>query len=564
MNERLWSWARRGGLAITASAALTVFGREPARTVRRSPLSLDAGAPAPRRHGPPSPALRPLSRRSCRSGRLPSGPSPIPTDAAAAPRGSGLDDPTSSAWPGVVRWDDRMERDWSAFIARLGRAVESRRCNRLDRCLRDPEANSLWDAQTDARLRLDDIDCADLPYILRAYYSYKRRLPFGFVSNVRSAQQTDTRYALGLRPTRWSSWRDYRTPRAVFHKVVELVHSGMYRTTAEVQDGDFYPVAVRPGALRPGSIYYDPNGHVLVVSEVRPDGVVHLIDGHPDGGLTWKRFGPRYAIGTARVGGGFKNFRPQRIDGRYVVRARDSELTDIDSRSQWDPSAWVANGQPVSFHDWVRAALAVPGAPRDPESDYREMVGSLCRDIVDRVDAVDLARTAGLHLRPHPNYLPWNIYGTNGDWETWSTPSRDAALKVVLRDLRDTAAAQPPGSPLRAAFARAWSEEIAKPGCHFRYINSAGAPVELTVDDVLDRLFTMSFDPYHCPELRWGAPEGSPERATCVDDPVRRAWYRAEQRLRNRVDRVYGVATPVTFGPETPPDVDPRPVLGVR
>ena len=71
------------------------------------------------------------------------------------------------------------------------------------------------------------------------------------------------------------------------------------------------------------------------------------------------------------------------IDGRYVVRARDSELTDIDSRSQWDPSAWVANGQPVSFHDWVRAALAVPGAPRDPESDYREMVESLCRDIVE-------------------------------------------------------------------------------------------------------------------------------------------------------------------------------------
>ena len=45
---------------------------------------------------------------------------------------------------------------------------------------------------------------------------------------------------------------------------------------------------------------------------------------------------------------------------------------------------------------------------------------------------------------------------------------------------------------------------------------------------------------------------------------MRRAWYRAEQRLRNRVDRVYGVATPVTAGPEAPPDVDPRTVLGLR
>ena len=101
-----------------------------------------------------------------------------------------------------------MERDWSTFVSRLGRAVESRRCNRLDRCLRDPEANSLWDAQTDAHLRLDSIDCADLPYILRAYYAYKRRLPFGFVSNVRAmAGNDDARYALGLRPSRWSTWR---------------------------------------------------------------------------------------------------------------------------------------------------------------------------------------------------------------------------------------------------------------------------------------------------------------------------------------------------------------------
>ena len=79
---------------------------------------------------------------------------------AAVPRGSGLDEPIAESWPAVTRWDDRMERDWSTFVSRLGRAVESRRCNRLDRCLRDPEANSLWDAQTDAHLRLDSIDCA--------------------------------------------------------------------------------------------------------------------------------------------------------------------------------------------------------------------------------------------------------------------------------------------------------------------------------------------------------------------------------------------------------------------
>jgi hypothetical protein len=561
MKEHPRTRARRAGIALVLALSVPPGCRR-TRAVRPEPPDAAAPTAAVAPLGAPPVAAAPAAPIGppAVAGELPS----IPTSAVEAPLGSGLDDPTASAWPAVVRWDERMERDWSTFVARLGRAVQSRRCNRLDRCLRDPEANSLWDAQTDARLRLDAIDCADLPYILRAYYSYKRRLPFGYVSNVRAVRGSDVRYALGLRPTRWSTWRDSRTPRAVFHKVVELVHSGMYRTTVDVQDGDFYPVAVRRGALRPGSIYYDPNGHVLVVAEVRDDGVVHLIDGHPDGSLTWKRFGPRYAIGTSRVGGGFKNFRPQRIDGRYVVRATDRELSDADERSQWDPSAWVIDGRRVSFHDWVRAALAAPGAARDPERDYQEMVQSMCRDVTDRVEAVDLARTDGLTQRSHPNYLPWNIYGTTGDWETWSTPSRDAALKVVLRDLRDTAAAQPPGSPLRAAYARIWRAEAATPACRFRYTSSAGAPVDLTLDDVIDRLYALSFDPYHCPELRWGAPEGSPERATCVDDPVRRAWYRAEQRLRNRVDRVYGVATPVTAGPEAPPDVDPRTVLGLR
>lgn len=482
---------------------------------------------------------------------------------AAAPRPtrSPFDAPTPEAWPAVEAWNDRMERDWSAFVERLGAAVESRRCSHLAQCLRDPEANALYDAVTDARLRLGRVDCADLPYIVRGYYAFKRRLPFGFVSGVRATYGADARYALGVRPTRWNSWRDFRTPRQVLSAVVERVQSAMYRTPPAVEDGDFYPVAVRRGALRPGSIYYDPNGHVLLVARVRDDGAVYLIDGHPDGSVTWRRFGPSYAVGTARLGGGFKNFRPLQWNGRAISRARDAAIADVDARSQWDRSAWVVGGQPSTYHAWVRASLALPAARPDPERDFRESLRAACRDIADRVDAVELARAAGVAARPHPGYLPWNIYGTLGDWETWSSPSRDARLKVVFAELRDDVLAAPAGSPLRAALRRAWAEESARPECRFTYRDSRGEPVALSLDDVIDRLFAMSFDPYHCPELRWGAPEGSAERATCPDDPTKRGWYRLEQRLRNRVDRQYGVATPLSFGPEEAPDVDPRRAL---
>ena len=54
------------------------------------------------------------------------------------------------------------------------------------------------------------------------------------------------------------------------------------------------------------------------------------------------------------------------------------------------------------------------------------------------------------------------------------------------------------------------------------------------------RLFTISFDPYHCVELRWGAADA--ERESCTDGKAKQRWYEAEQRLRNQPDRTYDLA----------------------
>ncbi|MEZ5909105.1 MAG: hypothetical protein R3D31_09940 [Hyphomicrobiaceae bacterium] len=68
------------------------------------------------------------------------------------------------------------------------------------------------------------------------------------------------------------------------------------------------------------------------------------------------------------------------------------------------------------------------------------MMRTLCSDLKYRVDAVDLAIQAKIHLRPQPERLPNNIYGTEGDWEIYSTPSRDARLKTAFKELRDEVA----------------------------------------------------------------------------------------------------------------------------
>jgi hypothetical protein len=55
----------------------------------------------------------------------------------------------------------------------------------------------------------------------------------------------------------------------------------------------------------------------------------------------------------------------------------------------------------------------------------------------------------------------------------------------------------------------------------------------------MHRLYAMSFDPFHCVELRWGA--GGEERDSCPDSERKLKWYEAEQRLRNQSDRTYNI-----------------------
>jgi hypothetical protein len=473
---------------------------------------------------------------------------------------SPLDRPMAVAWPAVNRWSERLEDEYADFVARLGAAVEARRCDRLDACLADPEANSTYEPLVDSRLRLD-ADCADLPYLLRAYFAFKRRLPFGFVWSTRG-QGSDPRYAAAIVPVEWRAWRDFATPRVLLRELGNRVHSGMYRTAAEIEHGDFYPVRIDRRSVRPGTIFYDPLGHVSVVARVREDGEVLLVGGTPEGNLSWKRFGSAYILGRPDLGGGFKRFRPLALERRRVVRAPNAELPDYDGTTQHDPSVRQVAGRPVGYHDWVRASLSLDDVTRDPVADLRDQVRALCRDVAERVEAVDLAVRSGVAARRHPGTLPANIYGTDGDWETYSTPSRDARMKAAFRELatgvRAALADRPGLAPLLGV---AWAEELASPACTFTYTSSAGQPVAFTLDTVLDRLFDLSFDPYHCPELRWGAPAGSAELAACTDGPEKRRWYEAERLLRNRIDRDYGVPTTLRAGPEACPDVDVRPLL---
>lgn len=470
---------------------------------------------------------------------------------------SPLDRATTRVWPAKQAWSDSLEAEYGELVEALGRAVEARRCSRLDECLGLPEANPLHDPEIDADLHLE-VDCADLPYVLRAYFAFKRQLPFGYVAAA-TGEGLDIRYAVDVKPTAWKTWLSSPTPRAFLRQLTEDVHTGMYRITGHVPAGDFYPVRVDRASIRPGTIFYDPLGHVSLVARVGDDGEMGFLEGTPKGLLIWRRFDKVYNIGTARVGGGFKRFRPQRLEGGRLVREDPFLLADFDPFSQHD--AHFEGDRKLSFAEWVAARLSDGGAAEDATVHFRRRVGDVCRELADRAALVELARRDGVARRPHPPELPANIYGADGVWEAYSTPARDARLRAAFRGLFEEVSALEDLPALAPALRAAWAAEAAAPSCRIVYRDSRGQLVSLGLDDVVDRLFDLSFDPYHCPELRWGAPPGSAERASCSDGRRGLAWYEAERRLRLRTDRGGGEPTGLGDGPTRPPPSDVRTLI---
>lgn len=273
----------------------------------------------------------------------------------AQPATCEADRPIASAWPVTRSWDARAEAEYGAFVQSIGRAVEARRCRTLAACLDSPATNPLYVPGRRSGFRAD---CADVPYILRAYFSWRRHLPFVHAGAVRGEPDPrGVRYAANIVPAGPRRSSDYATPRSVFHVVGSTVHSGFFRLRPELEDTDTYPARVDRRGVRPGTAFYDPDGHVLVVYDVAANGEVRLIDGHPGGSFTARRFSHRLTLGSSAQGGGFRNFRPVILRNGAWTRPRNADLPDYDRSAQHDPSRWVVGGQPVGYHAWVRDRL---------------------------------------------------------------------------------------------------------------------------------------------------------------------------------------------------------------
>jgi hypothetical protein len=308
------------------------------------------------------------------------------------------------------------------------------------------------------------------------------------------------------------------------------VQSGAGRTPPDDESSDYYPVALSVETLRPGTIFADPYGHVLVLAQRIPQsvaagGVLLAVDGQPDGTVARKRFWRGnflFALDPALGGPGFKRFRPivrDKITGK-LRRLRNAELPDFSATDQYD-------GGVEGFYDKVEDVLSP--APQDPMQALLETIQALGEQVKTRVMSVDNGRkflASGKGAAEMPDGA--KIFETTGDWEDFSTPSRDLRLLIAIDVARGLPArvarrperyAMPAGKraeQVRADLEARLAQELRERT--FRYVRSDGSEWELRLEDVFHReaALEVAYNPNECVEARWGAAPGGDEAATCL------------------------------------------------
>jgi hypothetical protein len=470
-------------------------------------------------------------------------------------------------------WNRSTENLYSAWIEKLFddplEAAPSWKA--LHEVLRDRSRNFLFNHLGLGEDQMGLIirpDCADLPYFLRAYFAFKMGLPFGYAKCSRGGggngptchawwniqkeepapvpveQNIASRTLMGMLPPPTPYPITTAPPKRppglaasfghyVGTTVADGVHSGSARTALSDENTDYYPVPLSQDTLRPGTIYADPYGHVLVIARRVAQsegeaGVILAVDGQPDGTVARKRFWRGnflFAQDPALGGPGFKRFRPIVRDKNGVLR-RLSNAEIAKDPQYGDFSLDQAKLGIEDFYDRMDDVMSP--SPLDPLRAMKEAITSLEEQVKTRVTSVENGRkyqSSGRGDAEMPDGA--TIFETTGAWEDFATPSRDLRLLIamdVVRGFPERVArrperyAMPSGksvADVKAELESVLASELA--ARKFSYPRSDGSAWTLALKDVLDRApdLEMAYNLNDCVELRWGAPEKSEEASTC-------------------------------------------------
>ncbi len=450
----------------------------------------------------------------------------------------GLSATPGSLWPIRNSWNRATENLFSAWIEKLFDAPLNAEPSwpALYNVLRDKSRNVLFNS---LGLGEDEIpmalkpDCTDMVYYLRAYFAFKMGLPFGYSRCSRGKPPTCSQWFSSVNAAAAKEGGLAASFARYLPVVGDAVQSGAVRTLASDDNTDFYTVPLKQETLRPGTIYADPYGHVLMLvrrvsQKDGAAGVFLAVDAEPDGSVTRKRFwrGNFLFVHDPTLGSpGFKRFRP-------IVRSEKGDLrrltnAEIAKNPQYgDFSLEQSKLGLEDFYDRMDEVMSP--APLDPLRALKEAITSLEEQVKTRVTAVENGRkfqNSGKGDASMPDGAA--IFETSGPWEDFSTPARDFRLLIaidVVRGYPDHVARRPDRyampkdksvADVKAELQSVLASELA--ARKFTYTRSDDSQWTLSLKDVIDRSaeLEMSYNPNDCVELRWAAPDKSDEASTC-------------------------------------------------
>jgi len=471
---------------------------------------------------------------------------------------------TEGLWPIHRSWNRNLENVYSAWIEQLFDAPDGEMPSwaALHEVLRDKKRNLLFEHLTagedSTNAPFIRPDCADLPYFLRAYFAFKLRLPFGLSECNRGGGGIAPSCKAGFMITNEDpppKFDEKATAVKVFGTflrgtLADKAHSGSARQPFEEENSDYYPVPLTLESMRPGTIYADPYGHVLMIAKRLPQtaergGVLLAVDGQPDGTVARKRYWRGnflYATQRELGGPGFKRFRPVMRRNGKLVRLDDEAIRKHPEYG--DVTRDASKLDLEGFYDKMEDAMSP--RPLDPQRAMMETISALEEQVRTRVKSVDNGRkwldtgkgTASMPDGPE-------IFETSGVWEDFSTPSRDLRILIAV-DVVKGFPARVARRPERFAMPAGHSAEEVKvelerilerelKSRNVIYTRTDGSPFTLPLSEVLARsaALEMAYNPNDCAESRWGAPAGSEELAPC------RAHAPAEQKARMETFRAW-------------------------
>lgn len=443
------------------------------------------------------------------------------------------------------------------------------RIARLERILTDPEMNLLLVPEfagercneplgpDTLRAMHHVVDCAKLTVALSTYYASRRGLPWT-ASYVRAGDGGDVRTAEYTAPVGVASSLDYSSASQFALDAITGTCTGNFRVEVDGKNAelsDTVPVAITREHLLPGCLYY-LDGHVLILADITPYGEPRFLDATVAPSRDIYAFNGLNAVsgsvaakpeaGKNAYKGCYRGFRAYRwpvaeTDAKGCVtrvrRRTNEEMRPFGySLEQYDKLSEMAAQQKIvengvffgSFHQFLLYRLRT-AQQFHPIADIRAFAAQWIASLQAREQSIQQTWhdvVSGKGPVPFPEDRVYeNVFTARGRWGEYSSALEDTECRgryfdllerlenaITIFELRPEDVdldglnlnAIWTSADLADALLEAKKRIFAETS--FEYANSEGNSVRLSLLDVEKRLYDLSFDPNHAPELRWGEP----------------------------------------------------------